>query len=291
MLDLQYKPEPERRWRRPVEAERSGPVQQATVQTRFGAVSGWQTPFGVLALVSPRRLDKDPEYQREFDQEWAQKIARNWDNSLCRPINVRLRDGNLYITNGQHTAEAAHLAGVEEVLVVINNGSPSRQKEAREFVDFQTKVKRMRPYDTYRASLVAGDEDALIVRKVTNELDITVAAAQDQDPFVLTSITAARQIADEFGEDGLRDTLEVAMVWADHNRFRSDLLKGIADALDSKDKEIVLGNARKWGTSDALYRKANDAAGGRGYRTISNIAHELSSSRRRTGPRRVVHES
>src|SRR5947209_566291 len=83
-------------------------------------------------LVSPRRLDKDPEYQREFDQGWAQKIAGNWDNSRCRPINVRLRDGNLYITNGQHTAEAAHLAGVEEVLVVINNGSPSRQKEARE---------------------------------------------------------------------------------------------------------------------------------------------------------------
>jgi hypothetical protein len=56
----------------------------------------------------------------------------------------------------------------------------------------------MRPYDTYRASLVAGDEDALIVRKVTNNLEISVAASQDQDPFVLTSLTAARQIAEEF---------------------------------------------------------------------------------------------
>jgi hypothetical protein len=211
-------------------------VKQATVQTHYGPIAGWQTPFGLLALVSPRWLDKDAEYQREFDQEWAKKIARDWDNSLCRPINVRLRDGFLYITNGQHTAEAAHLAGVKEVLVVINNGSPSRRHEAREFVNFQTRVKRMRPFDTYRASLVAGDDDALIVRKVTNEMEITVAASQDQDPFVLTSITAARQIAQDFGEDGLRDTLEVAMVWADHNRFRADLLKGIADALDARDK-------------------------------------------------------
>ena len=266
-------------------------MKQATVQTHHGPINGWQTPFGLLALVSPRWLDKDGEYQREFDQEWAQKIARDWDNSLARPINVRLRDGLLYITNGQHTAEAANLAGVEEVLVVINNGSPSRRKEAREFVDFQTKVKRMRPYDTYRASLVAGDEDALIVRKVTNDLEITVAASQGQDPFVLTSITAARQIAEEFGEEGLRDALEVAMVWADHNRFRADLLKGIADALDARDKEIVIANARRWGTSDALYRKANDDARGRGYRTISNISVALSSSRRRAGAVPVVHES
>jgi hypothetical protein len=104
----------------------------------------------------------------------------------------------------------------------------------------------MRPFDTYRASLVAGDDDALLVRKVTNDLEITVAASQGQDPFVLTAITPVRQIAEEFGEDGLRDTLEVAMVWADHNRFRADLLKGIAEALDSRDKVIVLGNARKW---------------------------------------------
>jgi hypothetical protein len=266
-------------------------VQQATVQTNHGPISGWQTPFGLLALVKPRWLDKDSEYQREFDEDWAKKIARNWDNSLCRPINVRLRDGLLYVTNGQHTAEAASLAGVEEVLVVINNGSPSRRNEAREFVDFQTKVKRMRPFDTYRASLVAGDQDALLVRKVTDELEITVAASQAQDPLVLTSITAARQIADEFGEDGLRDTLEVAMVWADHNRFRADLLKGIAEALDAKDKEIVLANARKWGTSDALYRKANDDARGRGYRTISNIGNMLSSSRRRKPLVPAVHES
>lgn len=266
-------------------------MEQATVQTNHGPINGWQTPFGLLALVSPRWLDKDADYQREFDQEWAQKIARGWDNSLCRPINIRLRDGLLFITNGQHTAEAAHLAGVEKVLVVINNGSPSRRNEAREFVNFQTRVKRMRPYDTYRASLVAGDEDALIVRKVTNDLEITVASRQGEDPFVLTSITAARQIAEDFGEDGLRDALEVAMVWSDHNRFRADLLKGIADALDSRDKEIVMTNAKKWGTSDSLYRKANDDARGRGYRTISNIALTLSSSRRRATAPGVVHES
>jgi hypothetical protein len=266
-------------------------VKQATVQTHFGPINGWQTPFGLLALVSPRWLDKDAEYQREFDREWAEQIAREWDNSRCRPINVRLRDERLYVTNGQHTAEAASIAGIEEVLIVVNNGSPSRQKEAREFVDFQTKVKRMRPYDTYRASLVAGDEDALIVRKVTDQLDITVGPRQGEDPFVLTSITAARQIAAEFGEDLLRDTLEVAMVWADHNRFRADLIKGIAEALDAKDKEIVLTNARRWGTSDALYRKANDDARGRGYRTISNIAHMLSSSRKRNPAPGVVYPS
>ena len=155
-----------------------------------GPIEGIETPYGTLALVPPLWLTVDngsTGYQRSFDRKWAEKIAANWHRAEARPTSCRLRDGQLWITNGQHTVNAAAIVGEERVLVIINNGSPSRQREAREFVDAQVKVKRMRPFDTYRASLVAGDKDALTVRKITNELEDHDRAEQgaghaDRDP-------------------------------------------------------------------------------------------------------------
>ena len=275
-------------------------MKRATIRTKHGDISGYQTPFGVLALVPSWWLTVDSEYQRPYDPKWAQEIADKWDYAKARPVNVRLRDGKLYVTNGQHTVGGAKLAGVEELLVVANNGSPSREHEAREFTGFQTAVKRMRPFDVYRASLVAKDNDALIVRKVMHDLGITVVPTS-KSADELSSITAARKIAQPENstkaglaraERRLRDVLDVATVWEDANRFRSDLLNGIADALDSETKgikDVVLANARRFSTADALYQKANAEARGRGYRTIDNIRHDLTRRRKKQQPVSPVH--
>lgn len=267
-------------------------MQRATIQTKHGDVTGYETPFGILALVRPSWLDKDTGedgYQRPYDPAWARRIAAMWDYSKARPINARLRDGLLWITNGQHTAEAAMLAGVEEILVVINNGSPSRIREAQEFVAFQRDVKRMRPFDQYRASLVAGDTDALIVRKLAKELGFTVGTKR-QDPFVLTTITAARDIAEQGGEDRLRDVLQIVMkAWEDHSRFKYEILAGVNRALDVASVEDVQRNAQKWGTAASLFAKQNAEAGGKGYVTISNIGAALNKRQARL-KRGQIHE-
>jgi hypothetical protein len=169
------------------------------VETRHGPVDGYETPFGVIAMIDPRLLDVDNGangYQRPFDEKWAQKIADRWDDSKARPVNVRLRDGLRYLTNGQHTANAAVKAGRTQILAIINNGQASRELEAREFRDFQTAVKRMTAFDNYRATLVARENDALVLRKVAAELGITIGPKRDKEKpgLVLTSLTAARRI-------------------------------------------------------------------------------------------------
>ena len=266
---------------------------QVVIQTNHGPIEGVETPYGTLALVPPLWLTVDngsTGYQRPFDRKWAEKIAAGWHRAEARPTSCRLRDGQLWITNGQHTVNAAAIVGEERVLVIINNGSPSRQREAREFVDAQVKVKRMRPFDTYRASLVAGDTDALIVRKITNELKITIGP--NKAPGVLTAIRAVRDIAERGGEDLLRETLEVSLVWPedDLNRFQYEMLQGIAKAIDAAGFDVVQRNAKRQ-TATKLYVKANTDAAGRGYVTISNIAAELGRSRRRAAVPSVVHES
>jgi hypothetical protein len=287
-------------------------VKQATITVKEGTITGWQTPFGLVALVPPRWLTKDSEYQREYSEETARAIAfgdssdpakwPGWKNERARPVNCRVRNSRLFVTNGQHTAEAATLAGVEEILVIINNGSPSRATEAQEYVAFQRSVKPIGAYDTYRASLVAGDGDALVVRKVTSELGVIPAARQEGDPMKLTSITAARDLAgrgtaipgSEVDEQAFRDVLEIALeAWTDPDdlhRFRSDLLHGIDMAIDLRDKETVLENARRYSTSDALYQEANAEARGRGYKIRSLIRDKLAVVPRRQKMRRgVVH--
>ena len=273
-------------------------MERATIQTKHGVLSGYKTPFGVIALVRPWMLTMDADYQRPYIEKWAEEIAEEWDNARARPVNARLRDGKLYITNGQHTVGAAKIVGVEELLVIVNNGSPSRTNEAREFVAFQMRAKRMRPFDVYRASLVAKDADALIVRKVMNDLGIEIVPNRPKSPDELSSVTAARHVAQpENGtktglaeaEQRLRDVLEVAMVWEDNNRFKSELLSGIEDALEARDKSLVLINAKRFSTGDALYQKANTEARGRGYRTIDLIALYLTRKPRKKQPQSAVH--
>jgi hypothetical protein len=267
-------------------------VREATIETAYGPIVGVDTPFGVIALVKPSWLDVDNGeggYQRAYDEAWSRDIASKWENANCRPVNARLRDGRLWVTNGQHTANAAVFADVEEILVIINNGTPSRQNEAAEYDRFNTKIKRMRPFDVYRAALIALRDDALILRKVTGELGLTVAPSGN-DPMTLTSITTCRDIA-ENGEEALRDAFEVAMTWADATRFRSDLLAGIDLALQSAPKSVVLANAARYATGEVLYRKANDEAGGKGYRTRSLIRLYLAAQPRGRTTRSVVHEA
>lgn len=265
---------------------------EAVIKTKWGDVRGVETPYGVIVLVDPKWLDVDngdQGYQRVYDANWANKIAKQWKRSMARPVCLRLRKGLLYVTDGQHTANAAMLAGESEILAIINNGSESRQVEAEEFVNHQIRVKRIRPYDTYRASLVAGHEDALILRKVAGELGIEIG--YKRGPNVLASIRAARDIA-SLGEEALRDTLEVALVWQpeDLDRFQYEILQGISRALDATKKDVVMANAKRT-TAEDLYRKAMVAAGGKGFVTISNIAAELGKRRRRPPAPSVIRET
>lgn len=264
---------------------------QSTIETRWGAITGWETPFGLVALINPKWLDVDngdSGYQRPYYRAWAEQIASHWDNAKFRPISGRVRQGYIYVTNGQHTANAAAMAGVPEVLVIINNGAESRQTEAKEFVAMQVAVKRMRPYDTYRASLVAGDVDALILRKVAAERNIQIGP--QRAPGVLSAIRAARDVARE-GEEKLAAVLDVALLWDENDldRFKYEVLLGISKALDANGPDVVAKNARRT-TARALYAKANAEAAGKGYVTISNIA-ALLGKRPRGNPPSVLRET
>jgi hypothetical protein len=275
---------------RPQNKEVTLVFEQTTVETQHGPITAYATPFGMIALVDPKWLDVDngaDGYQRPYDSKWAEKIAAQWDDTKARPVNARLRDGFLFLTNGQHTANAAVMAGRNQILAIINNGSPSRQREAQEFSDFQTKVKRMTPYDSYRAALVAMEHDALVVRKVTNERGIMIGPKKDKDcpGRVLTSVTVARKIAQESGEETLREVFDVCTIWDENDpaRFRYEVLAGVHTAILGNGKARVVENAERTPIAK-LWAEASRQAGGKGgYVAISNLASAL-GKRRRPGP-------
>lgn len=272
--------------------------EQSTVETRHGVFAAYETPFGQIALVDPKWLTVDngaEGYQRPYDDTWAEKIAAHWDDTKARPVNARLRDGYLYLTNGQHTANAAVKAGRDQILAIINSGTPSRVREAQEFSDFQTKVKRMTPYDSYRAALVAMHTDALTVRKVTKELGIEIGPKKDKDSpgRVLTSVTVARKIAEESGEDTLREVLEVCTMWDESEaaRFRYEVLAGVHTAILGNGKARVVENAER-AQIGKLWSEASRQAGGKGgYVAISNLASALGKRRRPAPAPNVVYEA
>jgi hypothetical protein len=265
-------------------------MKSVRVETRHGPIAGHETPFGIIVMIDPKWLDVDngpSGYQRAYDEKWAQRIADNWDDSKARPVNVRLRDGYLYVTNGQHTANAAVKAGRNQILAIINNGRPSREREAREFRTFQTAVKRMTAYDNYRAALVAQEPDALILRKVTAELGITVGPKKDKGRpgLVLTSLTAARRIAAE-GEASIRNVLGVCLVWdeTDGARFRYEVLEAVQTAIEGNGTAVVLANARRNSARD-LWANALAKSGGKGgYVAIAMLASLLGKKARGKTP-------
>lgn len=162
-----------------------------------------------FASVPTMLMELDMSYQRLVSNT-AAKIASEFDVTRVQVLTVSYRDGKFYVIDGQHRLTAARVVGVTELPCIIHTGL-TRADEALMFARQNVNVKKLYPFDTYKANLACGNADIPEI-KVDMDIaricamygvDVKKVGAKQTNPKVIRSLTHTRHIVRIHGVDML----------------------------------------------------------------------------------------
>lgn len=138
---------------------------------------GWtiKDTSGDLVHLNKGRLKIHPDYQRNSVESKIRIIASAWSWVACGVIIIGFRDGEYWVIDGQHRVLAAMRRADIKLLPCLVFETESIQQEAIGFLNANTGRKPITGLDKFRASIAAGDETAIYVAKVFNDLGIVTS--------------------------------------------------------------------------------------------------------------------
>lgn len=135
---------------------------------------GWTIKHesGELRYLAKEILKIHPDYQRDATIQKVTEITAKWSWISCGAIVVGYRDGDYWVLDGQHRVLAAkRRSDIIELPCVIYKTQDIKQ-EAAAFLELNTGRKPVAAIAKFKAMVVAGDEDALIVNDALNKLGL-----------------------------------------------------------------------------------------------------------------------
>jgi ParB-like nuclease domain len=125
----------------------------------------------------------DADYQRCIattrSQTLIARIAAGFDWRLCWPLMVSDRDGQKYVVDGQHRLMAARMRGDIAHMPCLVTNFENLAEEAALFVTANRKRIAASRIDTFRAAVLAGDKNAIVVDRLVREAGLRVAAQRE----------------------------------------------------------------------------------------------------------------
>lgn len=188
-----------------------------------------------IGEIDVRLLDINPPYQRDR-QRHVLKIAENWNNKKCNVLTVSYDpgDGVFHVVDGQHRAAAARMRGVEFLVCEILENM-NKSKEAVFFVSQGDDMKKLSPFDTFRANLIISGEDETeiskrdkLIQKVCDSFHIEVKPGNGANR--LKSITESRSIVKQEGIEALEWVFNI-LVRSGWNEYPQGFSKEIMHAI------------------------------------------------------------
>lgn len=191
----------------------------------------------VLAQISDLRVDHS--YQRSVTPTSIRnirQIGRRFDWRKFAPvIGARQEDGTIAIIDGQHRCTAALSRGILSVPVYVLNCS--YREAASAFAAINGQVTPMSKQDIYRASLAAGDPDAMALQDVLTAAEVTVVSIKSGFGVGQTrSIGVLQRALRVYGPDILRLALQCITQTGKGNAglIYGATVIGICEAIKSK---------------------------------------------------------
>lgn len=126
-----------------------------------------EEPRSELREVEVSKIKVDPRYQRQtHGQRKIDRMAAEWDWTLCEPVGLSFRDGVYFCMYGQHRVLSARRAGIKTIPAIVFYGLTS-QEEARIFRETDNKTSRLTLRDKHKAAVhehvpLALEVDAII---------------------------------------------------------------------------------------------------------------------------------
>ena len=113
------------------------------------------------------------KYQKDLNIERVKRIVEKFDIHRMRPIEVSFRDGEFWVFDGQHRANAYYLMGLTEIPAVIHRGL-TYQDEAYLFARQQEDVGSVNTNHKWNALVEAKDPEAMEIIKLCKDWGFVV---------------------------------------------------------------------------------------------------------------------
>ena len=143
---------------------------------------------GDIVEVDPGTLLIDHSYQRNINKPHAIKIGQNFKYEYMKiPSGYRDEQGNILITDGQHTCAAAYLARIPTIKVYVQNicsGMTAQQAlalQSGQFIAINSSSKPVGKYDLYRNLLIQKDPTYVAIQEMCDRVGVTPCASKKPD--------------------------------------------------------------------------------------------------------------
>ena len=177
-----------------------------------------------------KNLVSNQEYQRTLSQTHIARAAANFDLYQINPVKVSRRDGINYVFNGQHTVEIiATVSGSRDTPVwCMIYDDLVYEHEADIFANQMKFVKRLQPYEIFKANVEAGNDVQLIIQGVVESYGLKVGSKRT--PGVICAVTTLENIYLTHGYHVLNRVMRLIVgTWeGDINSFSSNMLNAVA---------------------------------------------------------------
>lgn len=181
---------------------------------------------GKYMMVDKHDLHVDPGYQRDAIHGRITKMASEWSWVLCEAIIVGFRDNKYWVIEGQHRVLAARERRDIAKLPCLVFRTETVAQEAKAFVDISMGRKFLSIYDKFRAKKVAGDETALWVQALMDQVHVAIVRAVS-GPNQIAAIGVVLNMA-EFNRESCKRVVQVYSGMArDIEPLKIDILSGL----------------------------------------------------------------
>ena len=184
-----------------------------------------------MRRVPVTAIKVDHAYQRDVVSQWVHEHLP-FDEEQAGAVVLSARAGGPYCIDGNHRVELARASGVALVNALVIDGL-TQEAEARLFTRYQRERRNLTAHALYRADLVAGDPDTLVIVRIVHVAGFQITkgtvrwtAGTDH----ISAIDALRWIHRYGGEDLLARVLQtVRRLWFTEEKSASgQILKALA---------------------------------------------------------------
>lgn len=157
---------------------------------------------GTLEFIPKNILNVDPAYQRALMDKRAIKLAAEWSWVACGALIIAKRGRKYWVVDGQHRVAAAMKRADIDRLPCVVFDMGDTENEAQGFLDANTNRRPMFSIERFKALVMAGNDAALYVDTLFDDLGISFGKGPKQ----LRSVAWALRIAEQD-----RETFEVVI--------------------------------------------------------------------------------
>lgn len=156
----------------------------------------------VMLPISKLSIGK---YQKSLNIERVKRIVEKFDINRMRPVDVSYRDGEYWLFDGQHRANAYYLMGLTEIPAIIHYGL-TYQDEAYLFARQQEEVGSVNSNHKWNALVEAKDPETMEIVNLCKSWGFTVLAKNNKGNNI-KCVASLRKIYHEFGANKLSTIL------------------------------------------------------------------------------------